>query len=347
MQSDGLSVVVPIFNERENIRPLYESVVRVLRELGRPFEMIFVDDGSTDGSREEIARLCDEDSCVRLIEFRSNFGQTAALLAGFQHARGGILITLDGDLQNDPADIPAMLVKLEEGYDLVHGWRRERKDRFLTRRLPSRLANWLIAKVTGFPVHDLGCALKVMRAEVARDLDLYGEMHRFLAILAHWRGARCAEMVTRHHPRQFGQSKYGLSRTLRVVFDLVTVKCLMKYLTSPMKLFGLPGLACVAAGMISLGLTSAMKIFQGTDMTGNPLLLLSAVATLLGLQFFGMGLLGEIGVRIYYGISSNAPYAVRRFHNFAEATEKNQEQGPGSAAAHSATEEAALSRQAA
>jgi len=312
----SISVVVPIYNEQENIRRLYLAVRDVLERLDRPFEIILVDDGSTDETPRELKTLAEEDSRVRVIEFRHNFGQTAAMSAGMQAATGDIVVTLDADLQNDPADIPMMIDKLEEGYDLVQGWRKNRKDPFLSRRLPSLVANWLISKVTRFPIHDLGCTLKVMRREIAHELRLYGEMHRFIPLLAHWRGARCAEVDTGHFPRKFGSSKYGISRTLRVVFDLITVKYLIRYLVSPMKLFGAVGLLCGVVGLVSGVATISMKIVQDVDMTGNPLLLLAALSTMLGVQFLGMGMLGELGARIYYEAENNQPFAIRHRLNF-------------------------------
>ena len=311
----SVSVVVPIFNERENIRLLYDALKEVLPRLGCDYEILFVDDGSHDGSIRELQALADADHRVRLIELRRNFGQTAAMSAGIQHASGDVVITMDGDLQNDPTDIPMMLDKIDEGYDLVHGWRKQRHDAFLTRRLPSKIANWLISKVTRFPVHDLGCTLKALRLEIAQELELYGEMHRFIPILAHWRGARCIEVVTKHHPRRFGTSKYGLSRVIRVLLDLVTIEYLVRYLVSPMKLFGVMGLICGSVGILSSAATVFMKLAQQIDMTGNPLLLLAVFSTMLGVQFFGLGLLGELGARIYYQVQNQNPYAIRRTVN--------------------------------
>jgi hypothetical protein len=219
-------------------------------------------------------------------------------------------------LQNDPLDIPLLLATLDEGYDLVHGWRKNRQDALVNRKLPSKIANWLISCVTGFPVHDLGCTLKAMRREVAQDLQLYGEMHRFIPILAHWRGARCAEIVTRHHPRRFGQSKYGISRTTRVLLDLITVKYMTQYLTSPMKLFGKMGLFSVAVGVLAGIAAIGMKLAGGVDMTGNPLLLLGVFASFVGMQFLVLGMLGELGVRTYYECQNKQPYTIREMINF-------------------------------
>ncbi len=308
---NSLSIVVPIYNEVENVPLLYDAVRGALEGTGREFEVILVDDGSRDGSLERLTQLATRDPRVKVIQFRRNYGQTAAMYAGMQAASGEIVITLDGDLQNDPADIPMLVAKLEEGYDLVHGWRKHRQDALVNRKLPSRLANWIISRVTRFPVNDLGCTLKAMRREVAQELQLYGEMHRFIPILAHWQGARCVEVVTRHHPRRFGQTKYGIWRTFRVVLDLITVKYMIRYSLSPMKLFGGFGLASIVGGMLSGLATLGMKLFGEVDMTGNPLLLLAAFATMLGVQFLVLGLLGEVSARIYYECQDKKPYTVR------------------------------------
>ncbi|MCA9211769.1 MAG: glycosyltransferase family 2 protein [Planctomycetales bacterium] len=305
-----VSVVIPIFNERPNIRPLYLELKNTLSLAHVDCEILFVDDGSTDGTHRELMSLIESDGAVRLISFRRNFGQTAAMQAGIEQANGDVIVTIDGDLQNDPRDIPVMLEKLAEGFDVVHGWRRQRHDAWLTRKLPSRIANWLIRHTTKFPVHDLGCTLKVMRTDIARELNLYGEMHRFIPILAAQRGARCAEVITNHRPRRFGDSKYGLSRTVRVILDLMTVKYLQNYFANPMKLFGVLGLGACAASACSLCATVAMKWFSSVDMTGNPLLLLSAFSVLAGIQLFGLGLLGEVLARIYYDANERRPFAI-------------------------------------
>lgn len=320
MVVDGVSVVVPIYNEVENIPLLHDAVTRVMQPLGRPYELILVNDGSTDGSTAALERLAQSDSHVKIIEFRRNYGQTAAMQAGIQAAAMDVIVFLDGDLQNDPADIPMMLAKIDEGFDLVHGWRKNRQDTFINRKLPSLIANWVISKSTGFPVHDLGCTLKAIRTEIAQELQLFGEMHRFIPILAFWRGARCAEVVTNHRARQFGTSKYGISRTTRVILDLLTVKYFIQYAVSPMKLFGMIGLACGALSGVSGIATLWMKLAQGVDMTGNPLLLLTCLSAMLGAQFLFMGMLGELCSRIYFQVRGAPNYAIRKTLNFEPAS---------------------------
>jgi glycosyltransferase involved in cell wall biosynthesis len=323
-----VSVVVPVYNEVDNIGPLYDAVARVMASAGRSYELLVVDDGSTDGTVERVTELAARDSRVRVVKFRRNFGQTAAMQAGLQLASGDAIVTLDGDLQNDPADIPGMLAKLDEGYDVVHGWRRNRQDAWLSRKLPSKIANWVISRVTGFKIHDLGCTLKAMRREIAQELELYGEMHRFIPILAHWRGARCVEIETRHHPRRFGQTKYGIGRTTRVVLDLVTVKFMLQYFASPMKLFGRIGLWCGGLSMLAGLATVAMKVFQDFDMTGNPLLLAAVTCGLAAIQFFSLGLLGEVAARIYFSQANRRNYAVRELVNFDRDVVKSHDGEP-------------------
>jgi glycosyltransferase involved in cell wall biosynthesis len=311
----SVSIIVPIYNEVENIPRLYERLLPVLDQLNTEVEVVLVDDGSRDGSREALEQLAKEDPRMVVVEFRRNYGQTAAMQAGLEYAQGEYLVTLDGDLQNDPNDIPMMLAKLDEGYDLVHGWRKNRQDQLLSRKVPSWMANWLISKVTRFPIHDLGCTLKAMRREVADELELYGEMHRFIPILANWRGARCVEVVTTHHPRLYGKTKYGLSRTIRVVLDLITVKYMLDYYSSPMKLFGRIAFGFMAAGTAALAATVLAKLFAGMDMTGNPLLLLGVMLCIVAVQMMSVGLLGEATTRLYYSRDSRRPFTVRRVLN--------------------------------
>lgn len=312
----SVSVVVPIYNEFDNVPLLYDRLIEALRPLAREYEILFIDDGSCDGSIEALQALAAADPHVKVVRFRRNYGQTAALQAGLQMASGDVIVTLDGDLQNDPSDIGMMLAKIDDGYDLVHGWRRQRQDAFLNRRLPSLIANWLISKATRFPIHDLGCTLKAIRREIAQDLELYGEMHRFIPILAHWRGARCVEVVTKHHPRRFGQTKYGISRTLRVILDLITVKYMLDYFASPMKLFGMLGFGCGLLSMLAgLGVI-VMKLGAGVDMTGNPLLLMTVLSMMVCIQFLSLGLLGEVSARIYFGREGRQHFTVRERINF-------------------------------
>jgi len=322
-----VSVVVPVYNEQDNVLALYRQLTDVMEGCGRSYELLLVDDGSTDGTRDLMRSLAAADQRVKLIFFRRNYGQTAAMQSGMQLARGDVIVTIDGDLQNEPADIPMMIDKIEEGFDLVHGWRKHRQDKFLSRRLPSIIANWLISKTTRFPIHDLGCTLKAIRREIAQELELYGEMHRFIPILAHQRGAKCVEVVTRHHPRRFGESKYGISRTFRVVLDLITVKYLLDYYASPMKLFGTLGLLCAGIGSGSAAATIVMKLLGGVDMTGNPFLLLTIFSGMASLQFFSLGLLGEVAARIYYGAQANKNYAIRELVNFQAATAADTQPG--------------------
>jgi len=315
----SISVVIPIYNERDNVELQHRALTDALAPTNRDYELIFVNDGSRDGTTEKLEALAARDAHVKIVDFRRNYGQTAAMQAGIRHATLDYVVTIDGDLQNDPTDIPMMVAKLEEGYDLVHGWRKQRQDAFVNRKLPSKIANWLISRVTGFPVHDLGCTLKVIRREIAQELELYGEMHRFIPILAHWQGARCVEVETKHHARRFGTTKYGIWRTVRVILDLMTVKFLIRYAVSPMKLFGGIGLIASAAGLLAGSATVAMKLFAGTDMTGNPLLLASVLGLVVGTQFFVLGLLGEVCSRIYFACQGKQTYAVRRLINFDAA----------------------------
>jgi len=307
----SVSLVVPVYNEQDNIGPLFEQLRTVLDDLKRPCEVVIIDDGSTDETLTRLKQVVAQDNRFCVVQFRKNYGQTAAMQAGLEYANGDVIVTLDGDLQNDPSDIPMMLAKIDEGYDLVHGWRKNRQDTLVTRKIPSRIANKIISYVTRFPIHDLGCTLKAMRREIADELELYGEMHRFIPILAHWRGAKCIEVETKHHARKFGTTKYGLSRTVRVVLDLMTVKYMLDYYSSPMKLFGRIGLGILAAGIASMAGVFAMKVFGGVDMTGNPLLLLAVMFTLMSLQALSVGLLGEATTRLYYTRDARRPFTVR------------------------------------
>jgi glycosyltransferase involved in cell wall biosynthesis len=305
-----LSVVVPLLDEEDNLRPLYEQIQGALE--GRyAYEIIFVDDGSTDNSFSILQDFHGSDPKVRVIRFRRNFGQTAALSAGFAHAQGRVIVAMDADLQNDAADIPMLLTKLDEGYDVVSGWRKKRHDSAVTRLLPSRMANWLISTITGVKLHDYGCTLKAYRREVLAETKLYGEMHRFIPALASWSGARIAECVVNHRPRTAGQAKYGLGRTWKVVLDLITVKFLGSFSTKPIYIFGgLGGMSALFAVLFGL-LVISQKITSDTDMSGNPLLLLAAVLMITAVQFILMGLLAELLVRTYHESQNRPTYVIR------------------------------------
>jgi glycosyltransferase involved in cell wall biosynthesis len=310
-----LSVVVPIKDERENIGPLHERIRAALDPAGKPYEIVFVDDGSIDGSYRALEELAARDPRVKVVRLRRNFGQSAAMQAGIDYSRGDVLVTLDGDLQNDPADIPLLLDKLDEGYDAVLGQRVKRQDKFLIRKVPSLLGNWLIRKVTGVQIRDMGCTLRAMRRDLAEGLPLYGEMHRFIPVLAQQGGARLCQVPVRHHPRTAGKTKYGLTRTFRVVLDLITVKFLHSYITRPMHAMGLAGLMSILLGVLSFAATVAMKWSGGPFITGNPLLIIGAMLVLIGVQLISLGLIGEVLVRTYFESQGKTSYAVRNSIN--------------------------------
>jgi len=306
-----LSIVIPLYNEEENVEQLYTQLKAALEDIGREYEIIIVDDGSTDGSFDVLKRLHEGDERLKVIRFRRNFGQTAAFAAGFDRSQGEVVITMDADLQNDPADIPLLLEKIEEGYDVVSGWRLHRQDTFLTRRLPSAIANWLISQVTGVHLHDYGCSLKAYRREVVKNVQLYGELHRFIPAIANWMGVSVAEVPVRHYARRFGKSKYGLSRTARVLLDLLTVRFLLSYSTRPIHIFGGLGLISFVAG-IGLGVyLSFVKFALGQKIGDRPLLLLAILLMVMGVQLISMGLLGELVVRTYYETLDKPIYVVR------------------------------------
>ena len=306
-----VSVVVPLYNEEENVEELHSRLKAVLDSLDAEYELIFVDDGSTDGTLSMLEEMQPGDGNLVALSLRRNFGQTAAFAAGFDYARGDIVITMDGDLQNDPADIPKLLDAIKD-HDIVSGWRKRRKDPFFSRRLPSIMANWLISRVTGVKLHDYGCSLKAYRREVIKNLKLYGEMHRFIPAVANWYGVKIAEVETIHHPRLRGKSKYGISRTVRVVLDLITVKFLLSFSTRPLQFFGPVGIFSGAlGGLISLYL-SMEKILLGKDIGGRPLLLLGVLLIIVGIQFIGMGLLGEMMVRVYHETQKKPIYVIKK-----------------------------------
>jgi glycosyltransferase involved in cell wall biosynthesis len=312
-----LSVVVPLKDERENVRPLYERVRDALAERAA-WELVLVDDGSADGTFAELETIAAGDARVKVVRLRRNFGQSAAMQAGLDAAMGDVIVTMDGDLQNDPADIPRMLEKFDEGYDAVLGQRMNRQDKLLLRKAPSLCANWLIRKVLGVPFKDFGCTLRVLRRDVTRDLVLYGEMHRFITALVIQQGARVAQLPVRHHARAAGKSKYNLTRTIRVLLDLMTVKFQGSFQTRPMHLFGGVGLICMMLGFLC-GMTSVvMKYTIGLGMTANPLFLLGAVVGLIGVQFVSLGLMGEVLTRVYFESQGKRPYVVREGRNLGD-----------------------------
>jgi glycosyltransferase involved in cell wall biosynthesis len=307
---DALSVVLPVLNEEENLEPLHARVTETLKRLNREYEVVYVDDGSTDGSWNVLSRLAASDAHVRLVRLRKNFGQTSALAAGLAHSRYPVLITLDADLQNDPADIPRMLAKLADGYDVVSGWRRDRQDRWLTRRLPSQIANFLIRLVSGVRLHDFGCTLKAYRREVLHDMHLYGEMHRFLPVLAAWVGARIAELEVGHHPRVHGTSKYGLVRTYKVIVDLITLKFIGDFSTRPNYVFGTFGLTSLLCGFLSF-LVVAYRALVLHHLEATPLVFFMVVFILTGIISMFLGFLAEIVIRGFYETQRKRTYFVR------------------------------------
>lgn len=310
-KSKYLSIIIPIYNEEGSISLLNESIRQVLKQQDFSYEVIYVDDGSTDGTFQQLNQLA-RDEHVRVVRLRRNFGQTAAIAAGIAYSTGEILVFMDGDLQNDPIDIPRLLAKIEEGYDVVSGWRKNRKDARLSRKLPSRLANRLISKVTGVYLHDYGCTLKAYRREVFQHIRLYGEMHRFIPAYAALAGAVIAEIEVTHHPRRFGVSKYGISRTVRVILDLVTVKFLGSYGTKPLYAFGIPGLLSQVLGAILLLFALGQKVLPPhVRVNRNPLLPLSIHFSGLGMQCIMMGLLAELLMRTYHESQGKATYVVR------------------------------------
>lgn len=310
-QNPEISVVIPVFNEAENLEELQRELAVALEGTGRPFEVILIDDGSTDSSWAVLRRIQEKDGRFKLIRLRKNFGQTAALAAGFDRARGDIIVSLDADLQNDPSDIPLFIQKIGEGYDIVSGWRKSRKDKFFTRRVPSIIANKLISKLTGVRLHDYGCTLKAFRSEIIKNVKLYGELHRFIPAIASQLGVEIAEVEVNHRPRKHGKSKYSIFRFTKVILDLLTVKFLLSYSTRPLQIFGLLGLGSFVAGLtISIWL-SVQRLFFGQSLANRPLLLLGAILIIIGFQFIMLGLLAEIMVRAYHESSGKTIYVIR------------------------------------
>lgn len=306
-----ISVVIPLYNEEENVDPLHERLTESLTDEGYNYEIIYVDDGSSDGTLSLLESIQSRDKRIVVISLRRNFGQTAAFAAGFDFAKGDVIITMDGDLQNDPKDIPK-LIAMMNSYDLISGWRQKRKDPFFSRKLPSMIANYIISKVTGVKLHDYGCSLKAYKRDVVKNIRLYGEMHRFIPAVASWYGVRVGEVETTHHPRLRGTSKYGLSRTIKVVLDLITVKFLQSFSTKPIQFFGPMGLLSGLLGFLILLYLSIDKLVLGSSIGSRPLLLLGALLVIVGIQMIGMGLISEILVRVYHESQRKPIYVVKR-----------------------------------
>ncbi len=315
-QNPQLSLFLPVLNEEENLRPMHAKISEALTTLGKTAEVIYVDDGSTDRSLQILKELAAQDSRVRVISLRRNYGQTAAMSAGIDAARGDILIPMDADLQNDPHDIARLLEKLDEGYDVVSGWRKNRQDKLISRKIPSMIANKIISLISGVHLHDYGCSLKTYRRDVIQEVKLYGEMHRFIPIYASWAGARVTEIPVDHHARTMGKSKYGISRSLKVVFDLITIKFMARYQTKPLYVFGSFGLLALATSLFAGAWAVFLKIFQGVSFILTPLPMITIVLLAISVQFFLMGLLAEMLVRTYHESQAKAIYAVRELIGF-------------------------------
>jgi glycosyltransferase involved in cell wall biosynthesis len=317
MKNPDISIVIPVFNEAENITPLYERLKVAMEETAYNWETVFVDDGSTDGTYEALEELHSQGECIHIVRLRRNFGQTAAMAAGLDHARGEVIVTLDGDLQNDPRDIPVLISKMADGYDLVSGWRVNRRDSY-SRCAVSRVANWLISWSTGVHLHDYGCTLKALRRDLAKQLKLYGEMHRFIPALSANIGASILEVPVRHHPRKHGKSKYGFSRTIRVILDLLTVKFLSGYLTRPGHVFGSLGILSLTVGIIITTWLGVQRLLGDTALADRPLLFLGILLIIVGTQFITMGLLGEMLSRVYHEGQDKPVYVIREILTFRE-----------------------------
>jgi len=317
-EAPEISVFLPVYNEEPNLLPLHAKLDEALTRLGRAAEIIYVDDGSTDGSLRVLREVAERDERVRVVALKRNYGQTAAMAAGIDAAHGDVLIPMDADLQNDPADIIRLLDKLDEGYDVVSGWRKNRQDKLITRKIPSMIANRLISWIGGVPLHDYGCSLKAYRREALQDVRLYGEMHRFIPIYASWVGARVSEIPVEHHPRTMGKSKYGLSRTLKVVFDLMTIKFMASYQTKPIYVFGSFGMLAFLVSVVAGLYAIFLKVFHKADFVQTPLPILAIVVFAVGVQFLLMGLLAEMLVRTYHESQEKSIYAVREKIGFRE-----------------------------
>jgi len=308
-----LSIVIPVYNEQDNIAPLCRSIFETIRTLGKEYEVIFVDDGSTDDTLEELLSIKKKYDYVKIISFRRNFGQTASLAAGFDHAQGDIIVAMDGDLQNDPSDIPKLLEGVDKGYDIVSGWRADRKDELILRKIPSVTANWMISKITGVKLHDYGCTLKAYRAHVIKSLKIYGEMHRFIPALASWNGAKIFEMPVKHNPRKFGKSKYGIWRTFRVLLDLLTVKFMLNFITKPLHMLGFWGLFFLSSGFgYGIYLLVQRIFFDAYIKPLRPLIVVLFIIS--GIQLITIGLVAEINIRTYFESQKKTVYTINKIY---------------------------------
>jgi len=306
-----ISVVIPIYNEKESIEKLYENLNEALSKMNLKYEVLLIDDGSIDGTFYELLKVHNKNKLFKIIRFRKNFGQTSAMSAGFNYAEGEVVVTLDADLQNDPRDIPVLLSKLNEGYDIVSGWRKNRKDKAITRRFPSIVANKIISMLTGVHLHDYGCTLKAYRKEVVKNINLYGEMHRYIPAIASWMGVKVAEVPVIHHSRKYGKSKVGLSRMIKVILDIITVKFLLSYSQSPIQMFGLIGLFSGMIGFIITIYLVIMRIFFHQSLADRPLFILSIFMIFIGIQLITIGLLAEVLIRVYHKVQNKETYVIK------------------------------------
>lgn len=306
-----LSIVIPIYNERESIEKLYKKLDEALSRMNLKYEVLLIDDGSVDGTFNELLKVHRKNKLFKIIRFRKNFGQTSAISAGFSYAEGEVVITLDADLQNDPQDIPVLLEKLNEGYDIVSGWRKNRKDKAVTRRFPSIIANKIISKLTGVHLHDYGCTLKAYKKEVVKNINLYGEMHRYIPAIASWMGVKVAEVPVMHHSRRHGKSKYGVSRTIKVILDIITLKFLLSYSQSPIQMFGLLGLFSGMIGFIMTAYLIIMRLFFNQPLADRPLFILSIFMIFIGVQLITIGLLAEVLIRVYHKVQDRSTYVIK------------------------------------
>jgi len=306
-----LSIVIPIYNERESIEKLYKKLDEALSRINLKYEVMLIDDGSTDGTFNELLKIHRKNKLYKIIRFRKNFGQTPAISAGFSYAEGEVVVTLDADLQNDPLDIQVLLSKMNEGYDIVSGWRKNRKDKAVTRRFPSIIANKIISKLTGVHLHDYGCTLKAYKKEVVKNINLYGEMHRYIPAIASWMGVKVAEVPVTHHSRRYGKSKYGVSRTIKVILDIITLKFLLSYSQSPIQIFGLVGLFSGLVGFIMTSYLIIMRLFFNQPLADRPLFILSIFIIFIGVQLITIGLLAEVLIRVYHEVQNRSTYVIK------------------------------------